>query len=163
MLRGAGPGGRCERRAGAVEITGTRGELTFDQVDFGYEPSRLILEDVDLEVGSGQTVAFVGGTGAGKSTLLSLAPRFYDPNRGRVLLDGKDLRTITKKSLRQQISIVLQDTLLFSTTIRENIAYGKPEATEEEIIEAAKRRRRTTLSCGCRRVTPRRWVNEAAI
>jgi ABC-type multidrug transport system fused ATPase/permease subunit len=124
---------------GAKEITGTRGELAFDHVDFGYEPSRLILEGIDLEVGSGQTVAFVGGTGAGKSTLLSLAPRFYDPTRGRVLLDGQDLRTLTKKSLRRQISIVLQDTLLFSTTIRENIAYGRPEATEEEIVEAAKR------------------------
>ena len=124
---------------GAKSIAGTRGELAFEHVDFGYEPSRLILQDVDLEVGSGQTVAFVGGTGAGKSTLLSLAPRFYDPNKGRVLLDGQDLRTITKKSLRQHISIVLQDTLLFSTTIRENIAYGKPEATEEEIVEAAKR------------------------
>ena len=124
---------------GAKAITGTRGELTFEKVDFGYEPSRLILEGIDLEVGAGQTVAFVGGTGAGKSTLLSLAPRFYDPNRGRVLLDGQDLRSITKRSLRHQISIVLQDTLLFSTTIRENIAYGKPEASEEEIIEAAKR------------------------
>jgi ATP-binding cassette subfamily B protein/subfamily B ATP-binding cassette protein MsbA len=124
---------------GAKAIMGTRGELAFDHVDFGYEPSRLILEGIDLDVGSGQTVAFVGGTGAGKSTLLSLAPRFYDPNRGRVLLDGQDLRTITKKSLRAQISIVLQDTLLFSTTIRENIAYGRPEASEEEIIEAAKR------------------------
>ena len=123
----------------AKTITGTRGELAFEHVDFGYEPSRLILEDIDLEVGSGQTVAFVGGTGAGKSTLLSLAPRFYDPNRGRVLLDGQDLRAISKKSLRQQISIVLQDTLLFSTTIRENIAYGRPEATEEQITEAAKR------------------------
>lgn len=123
----------------AKEITATRGELVFDKVDFGYEPSRLILEDINLDVGSGQTVAFVGGTGAGKSTLLSLAPRFYDPNKGRVLLDGLDLRAITKKSLRSQISIVLQDTLLFSTTIRENIAYGRPEATEEEIVEAAKR------------------------
>src|SRR5205085_1258468 len=77
--------------------------------------------------------------GAGKSTRLSLVPRFYDPTAGRVLLDGKDLRSIQKKSLPDQISIVLQDTLLFSTTIRENIAYGRPDATEEEIIEAAKR------------------------
>ena len=123
---------------GAKSLTGTRGELVFDHVDFGYEEARMILEDVNLDVGSGQTVAFVGGTGAGKSTLLSLAPRFYDPNRGRVLLDGQDLRTITKKSLRQQISIVLQDTLLFSTTVRENIAYGRPEATDEQIIHAAK-------------------------
>jgi len=123
----------------AKAITGTRGELAFEEVDFGYEPSRLILEGINLRIGSGQTVAFVGGTGAGKSTLLSLAPRFYDPNRGRLLLDGQDLRTITKRSLRQQISIVLQDTVLFSTTIRENIAYGRPEASEEEIVEAAKR------------------------
>jgi len=123
----------------ARAITSTRGELAFEHVDFGYEPSRLILEDIHLDVGSGQTVAFVGGTGAGKSTLLSLAPRFYDPTRGRVLLDGQDLRAITKKSLRHHISIVLQDTLLFSTTIRENIAYGRPDATEEEIVQAAKR------------------------
>jgi ATP-binding cassette subfamily B protein len=124
---------------GAKEITGTRGELTFENVDFGYDTSRLILEGIDLEVGAGKTVAFVGGTGAGKSTLLSLVPRFYDPTRGRVLLDGQDLRAITKKSLRNQISIVLQDTVLFSTTVRENIAYGRPEASEEEIIEAARR------------------------
>jgi ATP-binding cassette subfamily B protein/subfamily B ATP-binding cassette protein MsbA len=123
----------------AKAISSTRGEIAFEHVDFGYEPSRLILEDIHLEVGSGQTVAFVGGTGAGKSTLLSLAPRFYDPNKGRVLLDGQDLKSITKKSLRQHISIVLQDTLLFSTTIRENIAYGRPDASEEEIVEAAKR------------------------
>ena len=123
----------------AKAITGTRGELVFENVDFGYDSSRLILEGINLDVGSGQTVAFVGGTGAGKSTLLSLAPRFYDPNRGRVLLDGQDLRTLTKKSLRRQISLVLQDTLLFSTTIRENIAYGRPEASEQEIVEAAKR------------------------
>jgi ATP-binding cassette subfamily B protein/subfamily B ATP-binding cassette protein MsbA len=122
----------------AKAIASTRGEIVFEHVDFGYDPSRLILEDIDLDVGSGQTVAFVGGTGAGKSTLLSLAPRFYDPNKGRVLLDGQDLRSITKKSLRQHISIVLQDTLLFSTTIRENIAYGRPDASEAEIVNAAK-------------------------
>jgi ABC-type multidrug transport system fused ATPase/permease subunit len=116
-----------------------RGEIAFEHVAFGYDPERLILRDVNVRIAPGQTVAFVGGTGAGKSTLLSLVPRFYDPNEGRVLLDGVELRSIAKKSLRNQISIVLQDTLLFSTTIRENIAYGRPEATEEEIIEAAKR------------------------
>jgi ABC-type multidrug transport system fused ATPase/permease subunit len=84
-------------------------------------------------------MALVGGTGAGKSTLLSLVPRFYDPTEGAVTLDGRDLRSITKKSLRAQIGIVLQDTLLFSTTVRENIAYGRPDATEEEIVEAARR------------------------
>jgi ATP-binding cassette subfamily B protein/subfamily B ATP-binding cassette protein MsbA len=84
-------------------------------------------------------VALVGGTGAGKSTLLSLVPRFYDPDEGRVTLDDRDLRQITKKSLRDKIAIVLQDTLLFSTTIRENIAYGRPNATDAEIREAAQR------------------------
>lgn len=117
----------------------TRGEIVFENVAFGYKPERLILQNVNLRIEPGRTVAFVGSTGAGKSTLLSLVPRFYDPLAGRVLIDGHDLREITKKSLREQISIVLQDTLLFSTTIRENIAYGRPDATEEEIIEAAKR------------------------
>ena len=117
----------------------TLGEVTFDQVSFGYDEARMILKNVNLRVAPGQTVAFVGGTGAGKTTLLSLVPRFYDPTSGAMRIDGKNLRAITKKSLRNQISIVLQDTLLFSTTIRENIAYGRPDAGEEEIIEAARR------------------------
>ena len=123
----------------AKPIDTTRGELVYENVAFGYTPERTILSGVNLRIAPGQTVAFVGGTGAGKSTLLSLVPRFYDPTAGRVLLDGHDLRDLTKKSLRNQISIVLQDTLLFSTTIRENIAYGRPDATEAEIVEAAKR------------------------
>jgi ATP-binding cassette subfamily B protein len=85
----------------------------------------------------GQTVALVGGTGAGKTTLLSLVPRFYDPNAGRVFIDGIDVRTATKKSLRANISVVLQDTLLLSGTVLENIAYGRPEATRAEICAAA--------------------------
>jgi ATP-binding cassette subfamily B protein/subfamily B ATP-binding cassette protein MsbA len=124
---------------GAKDLATARGEIAFEHVTFGYDPARPILRDVNLRLAPGQTVAFVGGTGAGKSTLLSLVPRFYDPGAGRVLLDGHDLRDLTKKSLRRQISLVLQDTLLFSTTIRENIAYGRPDATEEEIIEAARR------------------------
>jgi ATP-binding cassette subfamily B protein/subfamily B ATP-binding cassette protein MsbA len=124
---------------GATDLSSARGEIAFEHVTFGYDPARPILRDVNLRLAPGQTVAFVGGTGAGKSTLLSLVPRFYDPVEGRVLLDGHDLRSLTKKSLRRHISLVLQDTLLFSTTIRENIAYGRPEATEEEIIEAARR------------------------
>lgn len=123
----------------AASITSTNGAIRLEGITFGYSPEHLILKGVDVEIEPGQTVAFVGGTGAGKSTLLSLVPRFYDPNSGRVLLDGRDIKTITKKSLRSQISIVLQDTLLFSTTIRENIAYSRPGATEAEIIEAAKR------------------------
>jgi len=126
-------------RPDARILTTTDGAIAFDHVSFGYDPNRLILREVNARVDPGQTVAFVGGTGAGKSTLLSLVPRFYDPTAGGVLVDGKDIRTFTKKSLRNQISIVLQDTLLFSTTVRENIAYGRPGATEEEIIEAAKR------------------------
>jgi ATP-binding cassette subfamily B protein len=122
-----------------TRIQSTRGDLRFEEVSFGYSPDRPILDHVNLHLLPGQTVAFVGTTGAGKSTLLSLVPRFYDPSTGRVLLDGQDLRELEKKSLRNQISIVLQDTLLFTTTIRENIAYGRENATEAEIIEAAKR------------------------
>jgi ATP-binding cassette subfamily B protein/subfamily B ATP-binding cassette protein MsbA len=123
----------------AMTLPTARGEVVYENVSFGYADDRPIFSGVNLRLMPGQTVAFVGGTGAGKSTLLSLVPRFYDPSGGRVLLDGHDLRSITKKSLRNQMSIVLQDTLLFSTTIRENIAYGRPDATEEEIVEAAKR------------------------
>jgi ATP-binding cassette subfamily B protein len=123
----------------AKPLAEARGEIVFENVGFGYGDDRMVFTGVNLRISPGQTVAFVGGTGAGKSTLLSLVPRFYDPTEGRLCLDGYNLRDLTKKSLRSQISIVLQDTLLFSTTIRENIAYGRPEATEEEIIEAGKR------------------------
>ena len=123
----------------AKPLPPVKGAVILDGVAFGYDEKRLVFHDVNVRIEPGQTVAFVGGTGAGKSTMLSLVPRFYDPVKGRVLIDGNDLRTVTKSSLRSQISIVLQDTLLFSTTIRENIAYGRPDATEEEIIEAAKR------------------------
>jgi ABC-type multidrug transport system fused ATPase/permease subunit len=97
------------------------------------------LRDINLQIDPNQIVGLVGGTGAGKSTLLSLVPRFYDPNKGSITLDGRNLREITKKTLRTQIAIVLQDTLLFSTSVRENIAYGRPEAAEEEIVDAARR------------------------
>ncbi|MEO7934340.1 MAG: ABC transporter ATP-binding protein [Chthoniobacterales bacterium] len=123
----------------AVAWDGVISEVAYRGVEFGYDPTRPILKGIDLSITSGQTVAFVGGTGAGKSTLLSLVPRFYDPDAGSMLINGQDLRKYTKKSVRSQISLVLQDTLLFSTTIRENIAYGRPDATEDEIIQAAKR------------------------
>ncbi|MBE2180722.1 MAG: ABC transporter ATP-binding protein [Chthoniobacterales bacterium] len=123
----------------AKTITNAAGSLDLHGVDFGYDPDRLILRGISLRVEPGASVALVGGTGAGKSTLLSLIPRFYDPVAGEVSLDGMNLRSLTKKSLRAQISMVLQDTLLFSTTVRENIAYGRPDAGEEDIIEAAKR------------------------
>jgi len=123
----------------AVDISSAKGAIAFCSVDFGYAESRIVLRDINLSIAPNQIVGLVGGTGAGKSTLLSLVPRFYDPTTGSVMLDGRDVREITKKSLRAQIAIVLQDTLLFSTTVRENIAYGRPDATEEEIIEAARR------------------------
>ncbi len=123
----------------AEDFGPAKGRIEFRGVAFGYTEERGVLEDIDFTIEPGQTVAFVGGTGTGKSTLLSLVPRFYDPSAGVVSLDGRDLRRLKKKSLRSQIGMVLQDTLLFSTTIRENIAYGKPGATEAEIVEAARK------------------------
>jgi len=124
---------------GAITMPTAKGEITFDGVSFAYDPKAPVLAGVDLAIAPGETVAFVGGTGAGKSTLLSLVPRFYNPTAGIVRIDGHDLRGVTKASLRAQIGMVLQDTLLFSSSIRENIAYGREGATEEEIIEAARR------------------------
>ncbi len=123
----------------AIAILSARGSIEFQNVSFAYAQDRDVLHNLDLTISPNQIVALVGGTGAGKSTLLSLVPRFYDPTSGSVTLDGCDLREITKKSLRAQIAIVLQDTLLFSTSVRENIAYGRPDATEEEIVDAARR------------------------
>jgi ATP-binding cassette, subfamily B, bacterial len=123
----------------AVAISSAEGAIAFEAVSFGYAPDRCVLREIDLRIQPNQIVGLAGGTGAGKSTLLSLVPRFYDPTTGSVTLDARDVRDITKKSLRAQIGIVLQDTLLFSTTVRENIAYGRPEATDKEIIEAAQR------------------------
>jgi ABC-type multidrug transport system fused ATPase/permease subunit len=122
---------------GARAIGRVRGEITFENVAFAYEKEHPILRGVSLSIQPGQTVALVGGTGAGKTTLLSLLPRFYDPASGRVLIDDQDVREATKKSLRANISVVLQDTLLLSGTVLENIAYGKPEASPAEIRAAA--------------------------
>jgi len=123
----------------AKPLRDAAGAIEFRDVDFGYTDDRLILSGVRLSIPAGERVALAGGTGAGKSTLMSLVPRFYDPTRGEVLIDGQNLRDVTKKSLRSHISMVLQDTVLFSTTVRENIAYGRPDAGEEEIMEAARR------------------------
>jgi ATP-binding cassette, subfamily B, bacterial len=123
----------------AIAISSAQGAIAFNSVSFGYGEDRIVLRDIDLRIDPNQIVGLVGGTGAGKSTLFSLVPRFYDPTAGSITLDGRDLREITKRTLRAQIAIVLQDTLLFSTTVRENIAYGWPDATEEEIIDAARR------------------------
>jgi ATP-binding cassette subfamily B protein/subfamily B ATP-binding cassette protein MsbA len=125
------------QKPNAKPMPRAQGEIVFDNVGFAYETEHPILRDVSLTVKPGQTVALVGGTGAGKTTLLSLVPRFYDPNSGRVLLDGGDARDFTKQSLRANISVVLQDTLLLSGTVLENIAYGRPGASRAEIEAAA--------------------------
>jgi ATP-binding cassette, subfamily B, bacterial len=122
----------------AVAIERTRGRVRFDCVSFHYQDRADTLKDICLEVAPGQATAIVGATGAGKSTLVSLLPRFYDPVGGRILLDGVDIKTLTLRSLRQQISIVLQEPLLFSSSVSENIRYGRLDATTAEIVDAAK-------------------------
>jgi len=125
-------------RAGASELTKARGEIVLENVAFGYDPKTPILRDVSFRIAPGQMVGVVGTTGGGKSTVVGLIPRFYDAGSGRVMVDGRDVRDYTKKSLRSQIGFVLQDTVLFRGTIRDNIAYGRPGASDDQIIAAAK-------------------------
>ncbi len=122
---------------GAIALTHCAGRVAFDHADFTYKGRRDTLRDVSFDAQPGQTIAVVGPTGAGKTTLISLIPRFYEPNGGRVLVDGRDVREWTLRSLREQISIVMQEPLLFSGTITDNIRYGRLDATAEEVIEAA--------------------------
>lgn len=123
---------------GAVPFAGrARGDFVFKDVTFEYIPGSPVLEDICLEIPAYSVVALVGPTGVGKSTLVSLIPRFYDVTRGSILLDGRDIRQYTLDSLRQQVSIVLQDVFLFYGTVRENLLFGRPEATEQEMIAAA--------------------------
>lgn len=123
-------------REGAIDIGRARGELIFENVGFSYD-GNAVLRDVSLKVAPGEAIAIVGESGAGKSTLLDLAPRFYDVCSGRVLIDGHDVRDVTQRSLRQNIGIVTQQTILFDDTIRNNIAYGRPDLPLEKVIEAA--------------------------
>jgi subfamily B ATP-binding cassette protein MsbA len=125
-------------QAGARRAGRFKGKIEFDKVSFGYSHDQLILKDMSFAIEPGQVAAFVGPTGGGKTTLISLVARFYDPLSGEVRIDGTNIRTYTMKSLRQQISFVLQETLLFRASVWENIAYGRPEASREEIIRAAK-------------------------
>jgi ATP-binding cassette subfamily B protein/subfamily B ATP-binding cassette protein MsbA len=122
----------------AIDIDRARGDVAFEGVDFSYQRRVDTLKDISFQARAGQRVAIVGPTGAGKTTLISMLPRFYDRARGRILLDGIDIRKLTLKSLRRQISIVLQEPLLFSGTIAENIRYGRLGASTEEVVEAAK-------------------------
>lgn len=122
---------------GAKKAPGFKGEIEFEHVDFGYDKRYPTLTDVNLRVESGQLAALVGPTGAGKSTITGLIGRFYDPQKGIVKIDGEDVRNYKMKSVRRQMSFVLQETLLFRAPVWQNIAYGKPEATREEILRAA--------------------------
>ena len=114
------------------------GRVTFEGLRFGYDPERPVLDGIDLELEPGRTVALIGHTGSGKTTLAALVPRFYDVDAGRVAVDGEDVRSVTRASLRRQIGIVAQDPFLFSATVRENIAFGVPDATDEEVEAAAR-------------------------
>jgi ABC-type multidrug transport system fused ATPase/permease subunit len=125
-------------RPDAIELPRVRGEIEFDDVTFSYDDEHPALSGLSLRVPPGQTVALVGATGAGKSTLAKLVARFYDPAGGRVLVDGFDLRDVTERSLRSQLGIVPQEGFLFSGTIRDNIAFGRPDASDDEVREAAR-------------------------
>lgn len=129
---------QVQERPAARPPVDVAGAVTYDGVTFNYQPGRPVLHDVSFSVDPGEVVALVGPSGAGKSTLASLLTRFYDPTGGRILLDGTDLRDLTLHGLRRQIAIVFQDTFLFATTIRENIAFGREGATEDQLVEAAR-------------------------
>ena len=123
----------------AKELTNAKGEIVFDHVNFTYDGERMILKDISFTLHSGDCVAIVGPSGSGKSTIVNLIPRLWDPTGGSVTFDGKDVRDYTLHSLRDEVGVVTQETYLFNGTIRENLLYAKPDATEEEMIEACKK------------------------
>ncbi len=123
---------------GYLKFSGLKHSIVFDSMDFGYESSTLVLKDINLTIEKGKTTALVGSSGAGKSTLADLIPRFYDPTRGRILLDGTDLREFNINSFRQRLSVVSQDTFIFNDTIRNNIAYALRNVDEEDLLQAAR-------------------------
>jgi ATP-binding cassette subfamily B protein len=127
-----------ENKPGAVDLTAVEGRVEFRDVTFRYfQGSEPVLNDISFSAEPGQTVALLGATGSGKSSIINLIPRFYDVSEGQVFIDGHDVRDLTLESLRQHIGIVLQETVLFSGTIRDNIAFGRPDATHDEIVAAA--------------------------
>ena len=125
-------------KADATEMPPGNGRVRYEHVTFEYAPSRAVLHDIDLELEPGKTVALIGHTGSGKTTLASLVPRFYDVTEGRLTIDGADVRDVKLQSLRREIGIVSQDPFLFSATVRENIAFGRPDATDEDIARATR-------------------------
>ena len=125
-------------KSDAVEMTNVKGEVIMEDVSFGYNPDKVILKHINLYAHAGQKVAFVGSTGAGKTTITNLLNRFYDIQEGKITIDGRDIKDYARKSLRSHIAMVLQDTHLFTGTVRENIRYGRPDATDEEVEQAAK-------------------------
>ncbi|MFL5883539.1 MAG: ABC transporter ATP-binding protein, partial [Thermoleophilaceae bacterium] len=130
-----------EDRPGAVELPRIHGSIRFDDVTFAYgagDDTAFALDHVTLDIPPGQTVALVGATGAGKSTFAKLVARFHDPTSGRIMVDGHDLREVTERSLRSQLGVVPQEGFLFSGTVRDNIAFGRPDASDEEIEQAAR-------------------------
>jgi ATP-binding cassette subfamily B protein len=121
----------------AGDMPSGEGRVRYEHVVFEYAPGRTVLQDIDLDLEPGRTVALIGHTGSGKTTLASLVPRFYDATEGRITIDGVDVRDVKLQSLRREIGIVSQDPFLFSATVRENIAFGRPDATDEEVVRAA--------------------------
>jgi ATP-binding cassette subfamily B protein len=127
-----------EDRPDAVELPPGPGAVRFEGVGFGYDDERRVLHDIDLELEPGRTIALIGHTGSGKTTLAALVPRFYDASEGRVLVDGVDVRDVTRRSLRREIGVISQDPFLFSATVRENIGFGVRDATDAQIEAAAR-------------------------
>ena len=142
----------------AQPLADIRGAVGFERVSFAYEPGKPVLEEISLEVEPGQTVALVGPTGAGKTTIISLLSRFYDVTSGSIRIDGKDIRQLQQDSIREQLGIVLQDTFLFSGTVMENIRYGRLEASDAEVIEAA----RLANADGFIRLLPRAYQTQVS-
>ncbi len=152
----------------AIVLPPIAGEVTLEGVSFGYAPGQLVLHDIDLRIKAGETIAFVGPTGAGKSTVAKLLTRFYDPTAGRVLVDDHDLRAVTIDSLRRQLGVVPQEPYLFDGTVRDNIAFARPDATDDEVWDTIRRvglsdlverlpeglrRQCTSAACPCRRAS----------